>query len=56
MKLETPSFKRLVHLAELETHHSDDLFQTIQSGNARTAAVRQKFVDEVTRINSLLNN
>jgi len=44
MRLSTPSFKRLLHLAELEQHHSEELFYTIQSGNSKTSAIREKFV------------
>ncbi|MEO5627920.1 MAG: prephenate dehydrogenase [Candidatus Saccharimonadales bacterium] len=50
-KLATPSFKKLLALAELEKHHSQDLFLTIQNGNPYTEAVRQQFVDEATKLN-----
>lgn len=43
-ELNTPSYRRLLHLAELDKHHSDDLFDTIQSGNPYSKAVRQKFI------------
>lgn len=45
--LGTPSFRRLVHLAELERQHSDELFHTIQSGNPYTGKIREKFIQEV---------
>lgn len=54
-KLETPSFKRLLHLAELESHHSDDLFYTIQNGNQKTAKIRQKFIDVANKLNENIN-
>lgn len=55
-KLETPSFRRLLHLAELEANHSEELFRTIQTANQRTKAIRQRFINEATRINHQLNN
>jgi prephenate dehydrogenase len=54
-KLETPSFKRLLHLAELETHHTDDLFYTIQNGNDQTTKIRQKFIDTTNKLNAAIN-
>lgn len=42
--LSTPSFQRLLRLAELEQHHSAELFYTIQQGNAHTSAIRQAFL------------
>lgn len=55
MKLETPSFRRLLHLAELEKHHSEELFKTIQQGNAYTAEVREAFLREAMAIHKLLD-
>jgi prephenate dehydrogenase len=52
--LHTPSFQKLLSLAELERHHSDDLFKTIQQGNPYAAEARQKFVDELLKINAHL--
>lgn len=49
-KLATPSFKKLLALAELEKHHSQDLFMTIQNGNPRTAAVRQEFLKQANQL------
>ena len=54
IELQTPSFKKLLDLAELESHHSEDLFKTIQVGNPFTAEVRQKFIDVATELNSEL--
>lgn len=54
MQLETPSFKRLRHLADLEVHHSDELFKTIQRGNPQTAAVREIFLREAEAIHRQL--
>ena len=42
--LNTPSFKRLLHLAELEAEHSEELFYTIQAGNPETQNVRKQFI------------
>jgi prephenate dehydrogenase len=44
-QLSTPSFERLLHLAELEQHHSAELFRTIQQGNSYTQNVRRAFMD-----------
>ena len=41
----TPSFKKLLSLAELEKHHSDELFYTIQAGNEQTKEIRKKFIE-----------
>lgn len=43
-QLSTPSFQKLLSLAELEEQHSKDLFYTIQSGNNFTKDVRKKFI------------
>lgn len=51
-KLETPSFRRLLHLAELEEHHSDDLFYTIQNGNPQTKAAREAFTQALVDLNA----
>jgi prephenate dehydrogenase len=53
-KLETPSFKRLLHLAELEAHHSRELFSAIQAGNPSLDKVRQNFIEEVDKLNDSL--
>lgn len=49
-RLSTPSFQRLLSLAELELHHSSELFQTIQQGNEKTEVVRQQFLDAAETI------
>lgn len=51
-KLHTPSFQRLLDLASLEEHHSQQLFETIQSGNAHTADIREAFLRAAEEINS----
>ncbi len=43
-RLSTPSFQKLLKLAELEKHHSDELFRTIQTGNPYTKEVRESFM------------
>lgn len=48
--LQTPSFGRLLKLAELEQNHSPDLFRTIQSGNPYAVSVRRRFIDTLTQI------
>lgn len=52
--LRTPSFNRLLHLAELEQHHSEALFRTIQTGNPAAMAVRKEFLDHLTRLDGTL--
>lgn len=42
--LHTPSFQRLLDLAELEKHHSAELFRTIQKGNPYTHEIRERFL------------
>ena len=51
-KLHTPSFQRLLDLANLEEHHSEALFETIQSGNSHTATVRQAFMRAADELNA----
>lgn len=55
-RLTAPSFQRLLSLAELELHHSPELFRTIQQGNKRTKAVRQRFLDAAGAIHEELEN
>jgi len=51
VSLITPSFKKLLDLAELESHHSEELFKTIQTGNPYLAEIRKKFVTIADKIN-----
>lgn len=53
-KLHTPSFQRLLNLAELEKHHSLELFETIQKGNPYAAAVRKEFLEAAQTIDAEL--
>lgn len=53
-RLSAPSFQRLLSLAELELHHSPELFRTIQQGNARTRDVRRQFLDAAVAIHNEL--
>lgn len=53
--LDTPSYKRLLGLAELEKHHSDELFNTIQSGNKHTQHLRQQFIDAAVELDSKIS-
>lgn len=48
--LSTASFEKLLSLARLEEHHSDDLFYTIQVGNHYTQATRKKFLEFAQRL------
>lgn len=53
-KLATPSFKKLLSLAELEKHHSQELFETIQRGNPYSKQVRQSFVSKINDLSRKL--
>lgn len=55
-KLATPSFKKLLALAELEQHHSYDLFLTIQKGNPYTKAVRAEFLQQASDLDRRVNS
>lgn len=50
----TPSFKKLLDLAELESHHSEELFRTIQTGNPYLAEIRSQFISTAKMINDQL--
>jgi prephenate dehydrogenase len=47
---ETPTYKKLTALAELEKHHTKELFNTIEAGNPFAAEVRQKMLDVLTKL------
>ena len=51
-KLHTPSFQRLLDLAELEKHHSAELFRTIQKGNPYTSEIRGRFLKAAEAIDN----
>lgn len=53
-RLKTPSFNKLISLAELEKHHTKDLFITIQKGNPHTEELRKHFIDRAKELNDLL--
>jgi prephenate dehydrogenase len=42
--ISTPSYRRLLYLADLERHHSKDLFDTIETGNQYARANRRKLL------------
>lgn len=54
VELMTPSFKKLLDLADLERSHSNDLFMTIQTSNPFAEEVREKFVGVVDGLNRKL--
>lgn len=54
--LVTPSFQKILDLAELEVHHSDELFKTIQQGNPYAHHIRQQFVDTLVTLNKDIEN
>lgn len=53
-KLVTPSFRKLIALAELEQQHTKELFVTIQKGNPHTEGIRQHFIDRAQELQDLL--
>lgn len=55
-KLSTPSFQKLLQLANLEKHHSDELFYTIQSGNEKTKQIRRRFIDLAEKLDDEVNS
>lgn len=54
--LSTPSFEKLLQLASLEKHHSDELFRTIQTGNAKTTAIRHRFIKLAQELDKKITN
>lgn len=55
-KLRTPSFESLLSVAELEQHHSIELFRTIQTGNPWSEDVRTRFIDAARQVNADLQS
>ena len=53
--LHTPSFRRILDLADLEKHHSEDLFRTIQLANPYAEATRKRFIETATYLDSSLS-
>lgn len=49
-KLSTPTFQKLLSLAEIEKHHSQELFETIQKHNPYARSVRKKLISELTSL------
>ena len=54
-KLITPSFRKLIALAQLEQQHTKELFITIQKGNPYTEEIRQHFIDRAQELQDLLS-
>lgn len=54
-KLATPSFRKLLSLAGLEEHHSDELFLTIQRGNKYARVVRENFIKEIKKLDATIS-
>lgn len=56
--LDTGTFKNVLglseirNLAELETHHTKELFETIESGNPYAAAIRKQFIAKLKALDS----
>lgn len=55
-QLSTPSFKKLLQLAELEKHHSFELFKTIQAGNPFAGQIREEFIRELQELNRRIDS
>jgi prephenate dehydrogenase len=52
--LRTPSFQRILDLADLERHHSEDLFRTIQLSNPYATDAREAFISAAQKLNKSL--
>lgn len=50
----TPSYRQLLKLADLERHHTPELFRTIQQANPHAAVARQRFIDLANQLNGEL--
>ena len=48
--LGAPSYRKLLSLAELESHHSRQLFETIEVGNPYASAIRQKMIKNLIKL------
>lgn len=46
-QLVTPSYQKLLALAELDQHHSAELLDTIQKGNSHAKEVREQFIAQL---------
>lgn len=55
MKLKTPSFQKLLDLAELDKKHTDDLIKTILLGNKHALQARDKFMKDIELLNQELS-
>lgn len=54
--LDTPSYKQLQKMVELENRHSYDLFETIQSGNKYTKQIRTEFINAAIKLDTKINS
>ncbi len=55
IELTAPSYKKLLALQELDTHHSEDLFRTIQNGNPFAAETRARLMSALVDIENSLH-
>jgi prephenate dehydrogenase len=56
VSLHTPSFKKLLDISELEEHHSEELFRTIQQGNPFTGEIRTRLIQTIQQLDDQLNS
>lgn len=56
MRLKTPSFEKLLSLAKLDTHHSDELLDTILKGNDYTKQVRDELLKDLGNFNNKIES
>lgn len=54
LELKTDYYQKLLDLVELESHHSIELFNTVQRGNPYSKEVREQFVKKLQDINDSL--
>jgi prephenate dehydrogenase len=55
IQLQTPSFRKLLDLAYLETQHSEELFLAIQKGNPAAKELRKEFMRHIERLDKSLD-
>jgi prephenate dehydrogenase len=53
--LATGYYQKLLDLVELESSHSKELFDTVQKGNPFAKEIRERFLDELKKINQGIN-
>ncbi len=55
-RFQAPSFQMLLDLVELDKAQSQELFETVENGNPKAQLVRQRLVEELSRLDSSISN